>query len=430
MADPKLDFSQIGAVGLKETGGRIMEEFLTKLRGKEGIRVFTEMSENDEIIGAVLFAIDMLIRQVDWMVQESSQEEVDIEAAEFLESCMTDMSHTWKDMISEILSFLPYGWSWHEICYKRRVGPGEADSTKRSKFSDNKIGWRKIPPRSQDTWFTWHFAEDGDVEAMEQWDMYKGHKAVIPIEKSLLFTTRKRRSNPEGRSILRTAYRSWYFKKNIQNIEGVGIERDLAGLPIVWCPPQLLSEGASSDEKAILTQLKTLVKNIKRDEQEGIVMPMSYDENGNKLYDLQLLNSGGSRQFDTSAIISRYNQGIAMSVLADFILLGHEKVGSFALASSKTELFATAIGAWMDSIADVFNRHAIPKLFKLNGYPSDMDLPKITHGDIESVDLNELSTFIGSLSGAGAPLFPDTDLENHLRKQAGLPMSNTDQESL
>lgn len=424
----KLDLSQLGVIGLKETGGRINEEFLTDLQGAKGIKVYNEMSENDEIIGSVLFAIEMIIRKVDWKVQEASQEQEDIDAKEFLESCMNDMSHSWSDFITEILSFLSYGWSWHEIVYKRRVGPQETDPKRRSKFSDGKIGWRKIPVRSQETWFQWHFSEDGDVTAMEQWDTYKGHQAVIPIEKSLLFNTRKRRGNPEGRSILRTAYRSWYFKKNIQNIEGVGIERDLAGLPMIWCPPQLLAKDASAEDKAVLVQLQKIVKSIKRDEQEGLVMPMAYDESGNKLYDLQLLNSGGSRQFDTSEIISRYDKGIAMSVLADFILLGHESVGSFALASSKTAMFATAIGAWLQSIADVINKHAVSRLFALNNFNPAMELPKIVHGDLETVDLDILGNFIGAMTGAGAELFPDKDLENHLRKQAGFPMSDTNQE--
>lgn len=431
MAQPtsKMDFNQIGVVGLRESGGRIQEEFLRDLHGERGQQVYKEMSENDEIVGAVLFAIDMLIRQVDWKVQEASQEEEDIAAATFLEQCMDDMSHSWKDMISEILSMLVFGWSWHEIVYKRRVGPDESDPTKRSKYTDGLIGWRKLPTRAQETLYQWHMSDDGGIMAMEQYDTFKGIQATIPIEKSLHFVTRRRKNNPEGRSILRTAYRSWYFKKNIQNIEGIGIERDLAGLPVIWCPPSLLDCAANENDKQVLQTLKKIVTSIKRDEQEGIIMPMAYDENNNKLFDLQLLSSGGSRQFNTSEIVSRYNQGIAMSVLADFILLGHEKVGSFALASSKTHLFSVAIGAWLDSIADTFNRYAVPRLFKLNNFKTNVDLPKLVHGDVESVDLAELGSFIGALSGAGVELFPDTNLENHLRKQAGLPMSNTDQEA-
>ena len=137
----QLDGNQLGVVGLKQTGGWILEEFLIDLRGERGQKIFTEMAENDEIIGAILNSIDMLIRQVDWNVQEASQDSVDLEAAQFLQECMEDMSHSFKDMVSEALSMLQYGWSWHEIVYKLRGGPGERDPTKRSKFSDGRIGW-------------------------------------------------------------------------------------------------------------------------------------------------------------------------------------------------------------------------------------------------------------------------------------------------
>jgi hypothetical protein len=40
---------------------------------------------------------------------------------------------------------------------------------------------------------------------------------------------------------------------------------------------------------------------------------------------------------------------------------------------------------------------------------------------VETVDLNELGEYIAKLSQAGAPLFPDEELENYLRRQAALP---------
>ena len=113
-----------------------------------------------------------------------------------------------------------------------------------------------------------------------------------------------------------------------------------------------------------------------------------------------------------------------MTVLADFILLGHEKVGSFALSSSKTNLFSTAIGSWLDSICGVFNKYAIPRLIELNAFKIK-EHPELNHGDVESVDLGELGAFITSLSGAGMPLFPDGQLENYLRRQANFPSVDT-----
>lgn len=75
--------------------------------------------------------------------------------------------------------------------------------------------------------------------------------------------------------------------------------------------------------------LIAMVKNLRRNESEGLVLPHGYEA--------ELLSTGGTRQFDTNAIINRYDTKIAQTVLADFIMLGHEKTGSFALSSDKTE---------------------------------------------------------------------------------------------
>lgn len=415
-----LQLEEIGSTGLNRFGGYVNEEFLRELRGRKAIEVYREMSKNDATVGSLLFAIKMLMRQAEWPVESFSDAPTDEENAEFLRSCLDDMEQGWSDTASEILSMLAYGWSWHELVYKARLGPHESDPMRYSKYKDGRIGWRKLPIRAQDTLWMWDFADNGDVKGMFQVAPPDYRIRYIPYEKALLFRPDMSKGNPEGVSVLRNAYRPWYMKKHIENTEAIGVERDLAGLPIAWVPPDILEPDAPPERKAILEQVKRIVTHIKRDEQEGVVFPLFYDENGNKQFDLTLLSTGSRRNFDTSGIINRWDQRILMTVLADFILLGHTKVGTFALSSSKTELFATAIGAWMDSICDVFNRCAIPRLFALNGLPVDR-LPKLTHGDIESQDLGELGTFIQTLSSSGMPLFPNPELENFLYKQAGLP---------
>ena len=114
--------NEIGHIGQRRYGGTLYEEFLPELRGKKGTEVYREMSENDDIVGAILFAIEMLVRQCNWNVEPGGGTAKDREAAEFVESCMYDMQATWTDTISEILSFLTFGWSFHEIVYKRRMG--------------------------------------------------------------------------------------------------------------------------------------------------------------------------------------------------------------------------------------------------------------------------------------------------------------------
>ena len=362
-------------------------------------------------IGAILFAIKNLCRQASWSCQAASNDEADVEAAKFVESCLDDLNVTWTDTISEILSFLTYGWSAHELVYKRRMGRRK-DPRLDSKYADGLIGWQKIAARSQSSLYEWEYDENDNLIAFVQMPAPSFRIIRIPIEKLLLFRTESHKDNPEGRSILRNAYRSWFFKKKLEEIEGIGIERDLAGFPVLTAP-----EGCdvwSSENAGLLQRCNEFVANIRRDSMEGLTLPQGWK--------LELLSTGGSRQFDTSKIIDRYDVRIAQTVLADFLFLGHEKTGSFALSSDKTALFAMAIGAFLDIICETFNRSAIPKLIDLNGkkFSKISGYPKLIHGDVETSDLNSLSEFLKTTVGLGL-ITPDEELERHLRMQASLP---------
>ena len=170
-----------------------------------------------------------------------------------------------------------------------------------------------------------------------------------------------------------------------------------------------------SDEYAAeLAKAERIVRSVRRDEREGIVLG-----NGWKF---SLTSTGGRRQFDTNQIIERYDTRMAMTVLADFVLLGHQAVGSFALSSDKTELFGVALGAFLDLICEVFNNQAIPRLIDINGehFAGITDYPILTHGDIETQDLSQLGEFVSKMVGIGA-ITPDESMEDYLRLAADLP---------
>lgn len=413
------DSKEIGRVGQRRYGGIFYEEFLSELRGRKGAEVFTEMSNNDETIGAILFAIEMLVRQASWNVEPGGSTAKDREAAEFVKSCMDDMQQTWIDTISEILSFLTYGWSFHEIVYKRRMGRTKDNRTS-SKYDDGLIGWMKLPIRSQETLYQWEYDDQDNLIGMTQMPPPDFGLITIPMNKAMLFRTRSRKDNPEGRSILRTAYRSWYFKRRIQEIEGIGIERDLAGLPVITTPEGMdVWDKDDEDMNAIRAGLEAMVKNIRRDSTEGLVLPFGYT--------FELTSTGGSRQFDTNSIIARYDTKISQTVLADFIQLGHESVGSFALSSDKTNLFSMAICAFLDIICQTFNSQGIPALIDINGdyFAGVTDYPRLTHGDIEDVDLATMATFIKDMTSIGV-IIPDESLEDYVRQLGKLPKRTTD----
>lgn len=418
-SSPRGMASELGTTGLKQVGGVIVEEWNPALYGERGIRAYKEMSEADPTVGAVLFAIEMLIRQVEWSVEPSTEEAADKEKADFLWSCMNDLDKPWVNTVAEILTMLPFGWSVHELVYKVRRGPVGKEP---SKHADGAIGWKRLPLRGQDTLLKWELDENENLVAFVQVHPVTFRSIEIPAAKLVHFKTREKRG-PEGISVLRSAYRPWYFKKRLEEIEAIGLERDLAGLPVAYVPAAALSPSASAGQISTVAEIKKIVKRIKVNQQMGVVFPLDYDSAGNQMYKLELLSAGGSgaaaRAKGTDIAIRRYKQDIAMTVLADFIMLGHDKVGSYALSSDKTKIFASAMGAWLDTIADTLSDQAVPRLFALNGI--DGPYPRIAHGDIETPDLGQLADYISKLSTAGAITMPDEKLERHLRRVAALP---------
>lgn len=404
---------EIGSSGLQIFGGVVAEEFLPKLRGTNFIRVMKEMRDNDPIVGAILYGIEKLILQAQWSVDPADGSAAAKREATFIEECMEDMTMTWPELISEILTMLPFGWAFHEIVYRQR---NEASG---SKFSDNRYGWHKMPLRAQDTLQKWEMGPNGQTHGMHQ-QTTTGHYAYIPLEKALLFRTQAHKGNPQGRSILRNAYRPWYYMNHMEEIEGIGVERDLAGLPVIYLEPSYMADDAPAWKKAIFDMSKDIVTKLRRDEQEGLVLPSAVDADGNQLIRLELLSAGGARAFDTTGIIERYARRIAMTVLADFILLGHENVGSFALSSDKTDIFAITLDSILRTIRDVFNNYAVPRLLKLNGVDPKLS-PTLKYGDLEDRPLEQIITFLQGLTGMGVPLFPDQDLAEYLLDLAKIP---------
>lgn len=421
------DPTSIGTTGLRQTGGYVYEEILKELRGLRGAQVYREMSDNDPIVGAVLFAVTMLIRQAEWRVQAVDESEEAEAAKTFVEEVLADMTTPFSSVIDEVCTMFVYGYAPMEIVYKKRGGMASKDPESRSLYDDGKIGVRAIALRSQTSLVRWLIEpHTGEIGGMVQQPI-GGPMITIPIEKMLLFRTSEARNNPEGRSILRNAYRPWVFKKRIEEIEGIGVERDLAGLPVASIPSNYFDVSADAQEKATLAAWKRMVTQVRRDQQEGILIPSDRDQNGNPLFEFKLLSTGGTRSFDTSKVIDRYNRAIATSVLADFIFLGQQSVGSFALSSDKTALFATAVGAFSRSISETLNRHLLPRLWELNGMDVSL-MPSIVPGDLERQNIAEIADFVQKLAQSGATMFPDRELENHLRKVAGLPPAPEDED--
>lgn len=417
----QVDYRSLGTSGLRQYGGIINESTLRSFNGRRQIEIYKDMGENDPSIGIILFMIQNIVRSVSWPVREASDNPRDLEAADFVRSCMHDMDMPWDDYISENISMVQYGHALHEIEYKKRAGRSE-DPLLRSKYQDGRIGWRGLPLRSQDTVERWNFDSSGYLNGVVMQDPYAGKTVEIPYGKLLLFRTSVYKNNPEGMSALRRAYRPYFFKKHIEETEAIGIQRDLAGLPVVWVPPEVMA-GSTQNNKRMKADFFDMVTKVRRDELEGVVMPLVYDDKGNKKFDFNLMSSGGSRQFDTSRIIDRLKTEIFDTALAGMIMLGQGSngSGSWAMHSDKTQIFLMSLKAYLSQIKNVYNLHAIPRLLEVNGMEVT-DYPQIDHTPIEHVDMKTMGETISALAMAGMPLFPNPDIERRVLEICGLPV--------
>lgn len=391
-----------GVGGYKMAQGYVFDEFLPELQGERGRRKFREMKDSDATIGALLTAVDMILRTVKFDVKAKS-EDMDNYYVEFVEKEMNSMDISWDEVVTEILTMLPFGFSVMEMVFKRD--------------DEGLIRTAKLAPRSQETLQEWDVDKHGDLRGVWQWPPYGADRVYIPAKKILHFKTKNQKGNPEGISILRNGYKNYHFIKTIQMIEAIAIEREMAGLPVVKVPKAVF------DNPAVLAEYEKIARDVRKNDQGGAVIPSTpyTDAEGNPTlmpqYEITLLSASGTRAIDTNQVIIRHQQDLVRTVLADFLLLGSGDRGSFALAKSKTELFLKSIEGYINVIRQQLNNKWIKTLWDLNGFPEEK-CPEIVTGQLAPVNLEELGAFIRD---SGLLAAADMKTENYLREVAGLP---------
>jgi hypothetical protein len=365
----------IGSTGLNDSGwGVIREDFLAEWNtsAKRTKRV-DEMLRNSSIVAALRMAIEMPIRDVDWFY--TSEQGDEDPRLQLLDDARENMSHSWNDHIIDALLMVFYGWSAFTITY--------------DKVGGNML-WRKFKMLGHDTVQRWYLADDGGLEGIQQWPHLWSEP--IPIERMVLYRFRKTKNNPEGESILRPAWLPWYYVKNIQQIEAIGIERNLAGLPVITMPEDA-DTTESTDENTDYGRAHKIVRSIRNDEQSGVVLPFGWELS-------TLSGSGGSgmtKTVDAGGAIGRHEKRILMAALAQFLILGMDNIGALATFEGGTDFFNMSVNAVADIIAETHTKYPVARLLALNGM--DAEGIRMEHGRIGQIDMEKLSAILTAIGG-------------------------------
>ena len=115
-----------------------------------------------------------------------------------------------------------------------------------------------------------------------------------------------------------------------------------------------------------------------------------------------------------------------MTVLADFILLGHQK-GALRSAQDEQSFLQWLLGhSWILSARRSTAGNPVPGWISTDNIsPEVTDYQKMVHGDIEDADIAKVSAFIKDMTGTGV-LVPDEGLEDYIRQIGHLPPRTED----
>ena len=410
--NPK-SFGESGVAGGYDAnyGPRTLDT-LTELRGSNGMRNIRKMAENDPTVGAIIMGITMLARGAKWSFEAADSSPAAQEYSMFMQNVMEDMDFTYDEFLDDAMTMLEYGFSLFEVVLKRR--------------KDGRIGIARLGPRPQWTIDRFEVSNNGS-NILGAWQQTTTRGMVyLPAERLLHMKIKSSYSDPYGKSILRNAYRSYRYVTSIQEYEAVAIERELNGLPVGRIPSDYLDPNADAGKKAFVEKFKTILRDVKRNEQGYLLIPSDAYEDADgkvsnqRMVDFELLASKGTRDIDTNKSIIRHQQDMARSVLADFLMLGQNDRGSFAMSKSKTDIFVKSMRSMLNSISSPINRRLIPLIWEANSFDPEL-MPKIRYENLAPVDLDVLGGFIRSLALANANIFPDLNVENALLNAAGLP---------
>lgn len=433
----RFKLSEMSYSGLKLFNGVTNEEVKRELNFPESIKTFKQMSYHSTI-NAALTLYETLLAKADWKVVEpENATDEEKKQTQFIRECMNDMEHTWSDFIKDVMSMQVYGFSIHEKVYRKRTFANGSD------YDDGKIGWRKLGFRSQETVQKFIFTDGGNeilgvtqnlALANDPYNRYKSLPVLlnIPRSKFMLFRIGRHRGDPFGKSPLRDAYLAWRYLTALEEIEANGVAKDLAGIPIMYLPPQYLSPEATPEQKAIRAYYEAAMRNLQVDQQAAVILPNAYDpETRQPLFKLDLLSqTSAGKNFDTTKVKEYYKNLILTSLFADILTMGQSSTGSYALGSIKSSLVGVAIETIAKSIVDVLNQDLIRQTYQLNGWNSARRC-RIDFDNLETPDLESVSKFIQRVASVGF-LTKDLETINKIRETVGLDLlpEDSDWESL
>ena len=405
--------TEVGNTGLNLRGVRgKVEENISKLwKGKNKKDFISEMRLNDPYVNAWINAKNAIALKPDWVIQPRNPEDSKSkEYADLISNMLfNDMATTFNSFVLNSTTMAEYGFAISEIVLKKRQGKTDNPMTT-SLYNDGLFGVAKLSPRWQNSITKWDIDNNGNIENVYQRsDDFGTTDIKMPYKKILHFVMNGYNGNPEGESVLRGTFASYYNKKNIERIQRETFERGFTGILDIQVPPRYMSKKYNTPEGVeMMRVIDAFLRNVKQGKEAGIVRPASKD------FNIELIQGKTGTGLDPDKMIDRYNTEIVMCLLSDSFM-GKSKVYQGASGEqTKTKIYKSFIGIILDEIKEQVNKKLIPLLFNINNLDTEY-MPYLDYGNLDDLDLQAVSWFIQSVAKNCGPLMtPTYELNNFL----------------
>ena len=228
-----------------------------------------------------------------------------------------------------------------------------------------------------------------------------GGKVPIDARKVIFTSYSTNPANPLGTSPFDAAYAPWREKVLINEFLIMGVQKDMAGIPILEVPQELLDDSreVGSDAWNTIEAIKAQMTNLNAGDQSFMIMPSdTWSENGSggKMWNITFKGvEGDGKAFDLEKLVDQKNRAIHKALGS--LHLNSAEQGSASYNSLEGQTNIQYHYAKNDSriTDDAWNKQIFPLLLRLNEwYPKQEDIPVWEHGEMQDISLEEFGKYI------------------------------------
>jgi len=395
-ADPQLKKDEV-LTEIGQTGTTITQGFLTgvdynaELTGTRRISEYDKMRLGDATCRAGLLACKLPLLAAEWYIKGPDGKDDLSEASAFIHKQFFDNpTFSWTVFLRQALTLCEYGNAIFEKVY--RID------------QDGRIGLERFAQRMSKTIHRWTL-KDGKSPGVYQ-ILPVGGTAQIPRWKLLYFINEQEGSNYEGISLLRAAHKNWYYKDLYYKVDAIATEKQGVGIVRIKRPPQ-----ASQQD---IDKAREIAKNMRANEESFIDLPAGFE--------IDFMQTHADTLKNSSDMVNHHDRQIVKAMLAQFIELGAQQSGSYALSANHSQLFLLGLEYLAKILQEEIN-HAIRELCDLNFFDlkKKNEYPTLEYSSIGQVDVDKMAEAMYKLATGGL-ITSTPEIERYILASLKMPL--------